>query len=84
MIACDWGVHIDSLHEWVKVHPEFSEAKKLAKQHQEAFMQRLGLSGMTGKLKGFSAGTWVFWMKARHRWDEAGQLDEDEYDLEFV
>lgn len=94
MIACDWGVHVDSLHEWAKVHAEFSEAKKLAKQHQEVFMQRMGMAGMTGiavrskdgkeVMSKFSPAMWIFWMKARHRWDEAGQMDDDEADLEFV
>lgn len=27
--AADCGVCFDTVHEWVKVHPEFSEAKKL-------------------------------------------------------
>jgi hypothetical protein len=81
MIACDWGVHVDSLHEWAKAHPEFSEAKKLAKQYQEAFMQKLGMAGMTGNLpkgRSLNPSMWIFWMKARHRWDEAGPGFDDE------
>lgn len=85
MIACGWGVHVDSLHEWAKAYPEFSEAKKLAKQCMEAHMQQIGLAGMLGKIKGFQAGSWIFWMKAQHSWDEGGQIDQDDdYGLEFV
>ncbi len=83
IIACELGVHRDTLHEWSKVHPEFSDAIKMVKQYQEANMQKIGLAGMVGKLKGFSAGTWIFYMKAQFNWDEGGILDQDEIEPIF-
>src|SRR5689334_24184 len=37
--ASSIGVHKDTLYEWVKVHPEFSVAFKLAKQDCEVFWE---------------------------------------------
>lgn len=36
------GVHRDTLYEWAKVHPPFSDAKKLGEAHRELFLIRLG------------------------------------------
>lgn len=83
ILGCKLDVHRDTLHEWAKVHPEFSDAIKMVKQHQEAAMQVIGLQGITGKTKGFAQGAWAFWMKARFNWDEAGQLDYDEVEPIF-
>jgi hypothetical protein len=38
------GVHRDTLNEWEKVHPEFSDAVKRAKAHQERILVSNGLS----------------------------------------
>ncbi len=51
MIACEFGVHVDSLHEWAAKVPQFSEAKKLARQWQEVKFQQMFMKGMVGKLK---------------------------------
>ncbi len=83
IIACTLDVHRDTLHEWTKKHPEFSDAIKHVKQHCHANMQRIGLAGMTGKLKGFNASSWIFWMKAQFNWDEAGQVDDDDIEPIF-
>lgn len=84
MFACDLGVHIDTLHEWAKVHPEFGYAKKLAKQHMVVGMQKLGFAAMNGKVPGFRDAMWIFWMKACHGWSESGPMDQDdEHELEF-
>lgn len=36
----------DTLYEWVKVHPEFSEAKKRAFEENRFFWEKTGLDGM--------------------------------------
>lgn len=41
------GVHRDTLHEWVKKHPEFSDAYKRAKDFQEHYIVTNGLRGYT-------------------------------------
>lgn len=40
-------VHKDTLHEWSKVHPEFSDAYKRAKQYQEEWLTVNGTKGLT-------------------------------------
>lgn len=44
--ACKIGHHRDTLHEWSKVHKEFSEAVKKAKDFQENFMVINGNKGL--------------------------------------
>jgi hypothetical protein len=43
--ACKIGVHRDTLHEWAQQHPAFSDAYKMAKQHQERILVQNGLKG---------------------------------------
>ena len=78
MIACDMDLHTDTLLEWCSKHPDFSAAYKKAKKLQEQLMQKIGLKGMTGGIKGFHAGAWVFWMKARFKYNDMAFLEPDE------
>jgi len=59
-------VHIDTLYEWLKVHPEFSEAYKKAHAANLRFWEGAGINGMNGN--GFNAAVWMFNMKNRHKW----------------
>lgn len=77
-------MHRDTLYEWARKNPAFSDAMKRARQNTLHSMMQIGLSGMTGKLKGFNAAAWIFWMKAQHNWDEAGNPEDlDATELEF-
>jgi hypothetical protein len=40
------GVHVDTMIEWCDVHEEFSEAYKICKQMQKAFLIQMGLNGL--------------------------------------
>jgi hypothetical protein len=83
--AYEIGVNVDTLYEWNKVHPEFSDAKKRAREAAMKSMSRLGLAGMGGKIKGFGQAAWIFWMKARFGWREDGPMEQgDDFDLEFT
>ena len=59
----------DTLYEWAKVYPEFSEAKKIARIQCLKFWERIGIAGMSGKIKGFNAAIWIYNMKCRFRND---------------
>jgi len=43
--ASDHDVCIDTVLEWCKVHPDFSESYKLSKQYQKDFLIQNGLTG---------------------------------------
>lgn len=58
------NVHRDSLYEWAKVYPEFSDALEKARGARLSHYEQLGYAGMVGKIKGFNATVWIFSMKA--------------------
>ena len=47
-IALAWDVDRDTVHEWKKVHKEFSEAVKKGRQFAEAWYMNLGRLAMLG------------------------------------
>lgn len=82
------GVDRDTLYEWGKVHPAFSDAIKAAKEKGQLFWETVGMTGMSGRIKGFNAAVWIFNMKNRFKWrdshnaDEAPALKEQEKTIE--
>lgn len=74
----------ETLDEWARKHPEFSDAKKVAKRLNEMAMVDIGLGGMKGfNGQGSWQSAWIFAMKARHGWREEGGEDEEEAELVF-
>lgn len=45
-LACLLGVHRDTLNEWAREYPEFSDAVKAGKAHQERILVTNGLTGL--------------------------------------
>ena len=79
--AAQIGVHRDTLYEWAKVHPMFSDAIKLAEGKSLLFWEKLGIDGAMGKISHFNASSWIFTMKNRFRWRDNPDLtipDEEE------
>jgi len=77
--AGDVSVHKDTLYEWVKVHPEFSDAKRQAFAKGQVFWEKMGIHGAAGKLKNFNNGAWIFNMKNRFNWrDKQDVVTRDE------
>lgn len=72
------GVHRDTLYEWVKVHPEFSDAKKKAHEKCLYFYEAAGVAGMMGKIKNFNTAAWCFNMKNRFKWKDKHELMVEE------
>lgn len=54
----------ETLYEWAKVHPAFSNARKLAEQECLSFWEKAGVRGMNMG-KDFNAPVWIFSMKNR-------------------
>jgi hypothetical protein len=65
-------VNVDTLHEWVKVHKSFSDAKKIAFAKCRVFWEKMGISGAWNDAKGpcLNTGVWIFNMKNRFKWSD--------------
>lgn len=68
--AAECGVHFDTLYEWVKKNPEFSEAKKIAQAQSLGVWENIGLQGVKGMIPGFNVAAWIFNMKNRFKWTD--------------
>lgn len=68
--AASLGTHRDTIHEWAKVHPEFSDSKKAAEAVSEEWWERQGKNGLINKYQGdnINSAVWIFTMKARFKW----------------
>jgi hypothetical protein len=62
-IAAELEVHKDTLYEWVKVHPEFSDAMTRARLESQRWWEDAGQTGML--TPGFGASVWSRSMAAR-------------------
>lgn len=62
------GVCEDTLHEWCKVYPDFSESKKIGQLKQAHALESIGIKAMEGKIPGFNATAWIFFMKNTQGW----------------
>ena len=69
------GVHRDTLYEWEKVHSIFSDSKKIGKAKLLLFFEKLGRAGITGKINGFNASTYIFTMKNKCNWTDKQEID---------
>lgn len=70
-------VNQDTLHEWKKVHPSFSEAKKIAFGKCQVFWEKIGIDGCWNTPDGpnLNTGVWVFNMKNRFRWTDKVEVN---------
>ena len=60
----------DTLYAWIKQYPEFSESVKDGSTQSAIWWEKVGMTGMVGKIAGFNATTWIFNMKNRHGWTD--------------
>jgi hypothetical protein len=79
------GIHKDTFYTWTHKHAEFTEAFKKYRAKCEAYWINLGMAGLSGKIKGFNAAVWIFYMKAVHQWRENTHVQPDNVEsLDFV
>lgn len=64
--AASISVSRETLYQWEKDQPDFSYSKKIAKGGSLLFLEKLGLNGAQGKIKGFNVASWIFICKNRH------------------
>lgn len=72
--AAHIGICEDTLYDWIKTNPKFSEAIKEGSLKSRLWWEKTGMGGMLGKLPGFSASTWIFNMKNRHGWADKTEI----------
>lgn len=74
--AADVDVHFDTLYNWCKLFPEFSEAKKVGLAKSIKWWEQAGMQGMRTQ-GGFNATVWVFNMKNRFKWHDQIKIEAD-------
>jgi hypothetical protein len=62
------GTHRDTLYAWEKVHPEFSDAKKIGRELSLLWYERIGNQATQGEVPNFNATAWVFSLKNKHQY----------------
>lgn len=65
----------DSLHQWKNKHEDFALSKKKGIAKCSLFWERLGRSGVAGKINGFNTGAWIFNMKNRFGWRDKHEVE---------
>lgn len=79
------SVSRDTLYEWAKVQPAFSDAKKIGLSQHRLYWERQMKEGMwnTPKLF-FNTTAWIFMMKNCHGWRDNPEAPLDDEDLQFT
>ncbi len=80
-IASNLGVSRETLHEWTKSKPEFSDAIKRAYEEALAWWEREGRKATFGGIKGFNSTSYIFQMKNRFKDDWRDKID---HNVEFT
>ncbi len=81
-VAGEIGISRDTLYEWCRKYPEFSDTIKVGEMKSYAYWEDLGMRGMMGKVKGFRPSLWIFTMKARFGWRDNSPVKTIEDDLD--
>lgn len=71
-------VHKDTLYEWAKHHPDFSDALKLARQGNKVHFMKILRAGGTGKILNYNASSIIFALKACHGLSDISPMDAEE------
>lgn len=74
-VCAELDIHKDTFYEWIKVHHEFSDAVKIAKQYSEAWWLKNGRENLTNK--DFSPTLFYMNMKNRFNWADKQVIDNN-------
>jgi len=75
-VAAKLGICRDTMHEWAKRHPEFSDAIKKGEHLSEAWWCKLGRKGAAGEAD-INPTVWIFNMKNRFGWRDKQDVTTD-------
>jgi transposase len=78
--------HKDTLYQWCKVHPAFSDAKRLGFAKAQIFWEEIGLRGMWTEEGGpkLNTGNYIFQMKNRFGWQDKVEITGGDNDRPLV
>lgn len=76
----------ETLYLWARKHPEFMQARKIARLCAQNVLEDIGLGLMKGKYgRDASATPWIFTMRNIAGWRDQPEIEEDAVEgLEFV
>ena len=69
------GITKETLYQWEKKYPKFSDSIKQGEMLSLLFWERLGAQGAAGLVDNFNSSAWIFNMKNRAHWRDK-QPDE--------
>lgn len=72
--------HLDTLYNWEKLFPAFSEAKKIAFKKAQLYWEKLAMDNPYTHPKegGLNTGLWIFNMKNRFKWTDRVEVEAGE------
>ncbi len=76
--ACKIGVHRDTLNQWSKDHPEFSDAVQKAKEYQEKILVNNALKGL------YNPAFSIFFAKNNLGWKDRQDVTSNDGKLESL
>lgn len=75
-LAGHLGISKDTLYEWVKLYPEFSDAIKRGVSKSQMLWEQKGMEGLfTDEKTKFAQSMWIFNMKARFGFSDVQQIE---------
>lgn len=77
------GVCRATIYNWEKLHPAFLDAKSRGHSKMTLTLERIGIQGMMGKIKGFNASTFIFTAKNKIGWSDVNQVDQVNKNIEI-
>ena len=72
--AAEIGVTRKTLYNWEVEYPAWAQAKKEAFEKCLNFWEKLGMTGIMGKIKNFQSAVYIFNMKNRFGWKDRQEV----------
>ena len=73
-----------TLYRWIDDYPDFREARDVGINTSRLFWEKLGVAGVSGRFKKFSATGWAFNMKNRFKWTDRAEFRIEAEKLEAI
>ena len=76
-VAGHIGISKDTLYDWAKTIPEFSDAKRIGLQYSQLFWEKIAVDHLIENPKGdkINSSVWIFNMKNRFNWTDKKEIE---------